>query len=319
MTLLMAACRCNRIDIVAYLLSTITDDELCYRNGDNLNALFFVSTPQVFDMLIAKAKEFNCSNRLVRQISSRYNTNVLSKYIFDGKHELIKYVLNQYPDDVVRQCDVRIVLSSANDMYWTVPENQHIWTEVSQLIKTHYANEIQCTPASIAIQPSTYSLLDSSRMAYPLIFNKNFEQFNLTKNAALEFCYAQITVIFKSQLDLCIPYLSYLSKQLEAYFLQKHKVPFPRLRRDQINFKPINEYYYPIPASTDYQGIKKHSALQEYLLGLFQQYDMGKQAAKWIGFIPPEHAEAWIFQTNFFTEERRGEGLTHEKMENTNN
>jgi hypothetical protein len=314
-TLLMEACENDSDQIIEYLLATITSSgEFCLKNGFNENVLFYVRSPIVFDKLYEKANQLGCLETLFKTISERKNNFVID-HIYLGRHELEKYIFTKCTTEIARYYDIPEIASTVNAMYWENPQAHLVWEDLAQHIKALYPHTIIYQPLPVDLHPASTDWMDSyNRVNYQIFFDKVCYDSAISKDTALEFCHTQLYSIFKKNAISCIPYLSYLSKKLEDYYFTKHKTPFPQLDHHGFDFKPINRFYYPVPKQGQYQGIKKQSALQEYLMGLFHQYGMGNQAAKWIGFIPKENAEAWINEGHFFMEERLGEGLFHGKL-----
>jgi hypothetical protein len=240
------------------------------------------------------------------------HNSFITSHIYDGKHLLANHILNQYTDEIASNCDIKSILSAANYEYWKNPESNQIWSDLCQQIKTLFPHKIQYNPKPLSFHENPIEFKFRWRINHSILFRKTFSDISHSKDEALEHCCSQIYTIFDSP-KICLPYLSYISKQLEAYYFSEHNAPFPKLNRDEIEFKPVNEYYYPIPKNTEYDGIKKHSALQKYLIGFLQAHGLAKHASKWIGFLPAHIAEEWIAEGNYFDEHLFGEGLTHGK------
>lgn len=112
----------------------------------------------------------------------------------------------------------------------------------------------------------------------------------------------------------CIPYLKYISNQLELYWKEEHQgAPFPDFDFNSIEFWFHENHLWPIP-NEQFKPLKKGSLLNRILLDIFQQNKMGKSQSRWTGFVSAETANTLIFKNEFFTENRRTLAGPHGNM-----
>lgn len=111
----------------------------------------------------------------------------------------------------------------------------------------------------------------------------------------------------------CIPYLQQVNDELIRYYEEKHNADFPQMRSNNYKFEKIHGLYYPIP-NENYQSIKKHSSLSEFLICLFQQHGLANKTYKWLGYVAQQVAGKTIKDGNFFSEIPIGSNLFHGKL-----
>lgn len=129
------------------------------------------------------------------------------------------------------------------------------------------------------------------------------------KEAATKVALSQIKSLLNSP-ERCVKYLNFLTLEFERYYYETHQQKFPVLDSDSYEFISLDGLYFPIPKN-NFLGIKKSSALQEFLILLLQKHGVGHNALKWIGFIPTEIANPIVKEGDFFIENRLGFGLFH--------
>lgn len=137
-----------------------------------------------------------------------------------------------------------------------------------------------------------------------------------SKLEALRQSMVQVTMLFSSP-QTCFHHLKILDQQFRAFYRYEHQCEFPKLKPDSYEFVSTgaNRLRYPVPKD-GYKKIKKHHALQRFLIAFFQAHDpkIAQSAAKWVGFIPTELANPMLSAGDFITEDRRGTGLFHGKV-----
>jgi len=114
----------------------------------------------------------------------------------------------------------------------------------------------------------------------------------------------------------CIPYISFLSEELEYHWYNENQPTFTLFNKEMIDVCYHDGMLWPIP-NDKYQGIKKNHLLERVLLNKFHQYDMGNNTSKWTGFIPLKLSKELLLNNAFFIENRKTiNGLFHGNVHN---
>jgi hypothetical protein len=226
------------------------------------------------------------------------------------------YVVENHANDVFTFTnDIAGPLHEARRNYWLDSSNHHLWDNLCDKIRKHLPPSYLSSSFTLTQKPFTKIRdINKDTQSHSYLFGDLPSNVSLTKEQALKKIYAEIYTEFINPEEKCITYLQRINNDFERYFIKKHKISFPTLERDDIVFERIEDKFFPIPSSESFKGIKKYSALQEFLSGLFQHDGFGYEAAKWIGFIDANVADPFVQAGNFFTEERLGEGLFHGKI-----
>ncbi len=111
----------------------------------------------------------------------------------------------------------------------------------------------------------------------------------------------------------CAPYLKFINDEFDRYSQHRHGKKIPAPDPALYTFQNIQQTYYPVP-HTDYRAEKKHCSLQEFLLLLFRQHELGDQVLKWIGFVPEAAANDMVATGSYVTESSFGLTLLHGKL-----
>lgn len=133
--------------------------------------------------------------------------------------------------------------------------------------------------------------------------SKIFEESKRTREQAVYLFVEQFKNLM-SQPILCVPYLKFINHEFLRYFESKHQPSlFPVLDQSQYEMVNILGYEYPLPLN-DYQGIKKYSSLQEYLMALFVDSGLPHIAYKEIGELPTDLSQEMKGSGRFVLEPR---------------
>jgi ankyrin repeat protein len=185
----------------------------------------------------------------------------------------------------------------------------------SELIK----NEVSKFPASKVLTLDDSVAIDWDE-SFTLLFLKgpsSKDKFPSDKDSAIRHALSSMHRLLRNPKS-CIPYLKYLSSELEQSWQQEHEGKFfPKFDFNNIEFWIHQGHLWPVPKDENYQGIKKFSLLDSILLDKLKQYGMGEEQLKWTGFIPEDKSNPLLLNNAFFTENRRTiSGLFHGNMHN---
>ena len=262
-------------------------------------------SPEAIKLLIDKAKQMNCLNKLI-SITIAQKFTVFDYFCINERFDLIAELMQIENFD--RYTNISRLLSRMRGYYFKLKDNnQFIDVLCIKLREFNHAPR----PLSLTFDEKR-DQIDFSTSA-TILHKPGIWYFGpaSSKKNAVESAIIELFSLLSTP-KLCIAYLQVINWELKRYYQKKHGVAFPKLNRDNIVFQKINGVDYPIPTS-DYTGIKKNSALQECLFSILNARGLSKKAYKWIGFIPHEIADEMVKQGDFVVECRLGTGLFHTK------
>ena len=273
--------------------------------ANQLSILMHAQSPEAVQLIIDKAKEMNCLNKLI-SITITKKFTVFDYFCINERFDLIAVLMQIGNFD--RYTNISRLLSHMRSYYFKSKDNNQLIDMLC--IKLREFNHTP-RPLSLTFDEkrdqidffTSASILHKPGIWY---FGPASSKKNAVENAIIEL------FSLLSTPKMCIAYLQVINWELKRYYQKKHGVAFPKVNRDNIVFEKINGVDYPIPTS-DYTGIKKNSALQECLSSILNARGLSKKTYKWIGFIPHEIADEMVKQGDFVVECRLGTGLFHTK------
>lgn len=193
------------------------------------------------------------------------------------------------------------------------PESQEKSIFISEKIKKKLDSQLALEPLTLNdTKPATWEY------SFYCLFKRFFreeDEHPSNKEAAIRFALASMYQLLQDP-KACIPYLKFLSDQLDEHWKKETGQSFPQFNVNQVDFLHQNTMLWSIPKDC-YQGVKKMHLLKRILLNKFNQYGMGLEQSKWTGFIPKNLSKELLFNNVFFTENKRTiSGLFHGDMHN---
>ena len=269
------------------------------------NILMVAKTPAMRVFLLQKAKERGCFDELL-ETKNWQLFSVYEEACFSGHPEIMKelMVFKHY-----KTLDLRLLLHTARYAYWIYPEKGDEFNEICLQLKA----EIKMDQYSPVLDFNKHTPDVGMKECGHLLFGGQYDALQPAKNReeAIKKVTSQFYSFLKSP-KKCIKYLKFLNDELVRYFEEKYKCVFPGLDPSSYEFKVIDGTYYPIPQE-NYIGIKKHSALQEFLILFFRKYNLAENIYQWIGVAPEREANEAVKKGDFVMEDRVG-GLLHTKI-----
>lgn len=200
-------------------------------------------------------------------------------------------------------------ITNVRGMYWTYPENNHIYDAICNELK-------RLLPLNLKPSP-----LDFNKDTHPISLETSYEELYgtkvitaiSTKEEGTKDAIAQINCLLQNP-KACIKYLKFINDQFKEFYKTTTGTQFPIVPADSYQFKSVHHLYYPMPQA-GYKGIKKVSALQKFLRSRFSAlHGVSGSAYKLIGFIPDEKVKEYLKKGSFSVEDTLGSGLYHGKM-----
>jgi ankyrin repeat protein len=298
---LIIACGYNKIELVKIILKQ--DVNLLHVDSNGRTALMFVQSKEILALMLAEAVKQDCFDQLIA-IKDIHKKNVYDNACMNGNY----IVLNELMQikDYHQSIDIRQFLNEARSAYWRFPEKSAAFNAIClplrELIKHEQAaKELRKDACTLSIASAHHTLF-GSRYISPLA----------SKEEAVKSAISQFHALLSTPLK-CIQYLQFLNQEFSRYYREKYDKAFPSLDPDSYEFRVIDRTYYPVPKE-NYVKLKKCHALEEYLMALFNKHGLGKNAYKWIGFIPHKIADAMVANGDMLIEDRLGSGLFHGKL-----
>jgi hypothetical protein len=301
---LMEASHRGYIPIAKALLDNEAD--LLHVSGSGMNCLMLAADTEMFDFLLAYAKNNMCDTELVMMKNNE------DHYIFEIlpvtlKAPVFRKIFSYF--DINNTPEIRKMIHTTRQAYFSNPPESKEFDELCLTLKKAQPNHDKRQMVEYSKYYSPIFFRSSSSIH---LFGKLPDTINDTKDKALERALTQYHTLLSNPSE-CMQYLQFLNTDFLRYYEVTRAEKFPSLDSTSVEFKIIDATYYPIP-KPGYTGIKKHSALQEFLILLFRKYDLAQQAYKWSGFIPKYLAGRMLKKGDFVTEDTMGTGLFHNKL-----
>lgn len=295
---LALACLCNQVKIVKIILKNGAD--LLFTNERGESILMACRSQETCRIILNEAKE----RGVIKQLLSIQDENKIDifQYACDtGNIEVLTELMQV--DNYHELANSSKFLSHARSAFWHYPEKSKAFNDICLALreKTSQKHKI--------IELSTNSARPKIGGAYNSLFGRPSSS---ASNDRVKVVISQFYALLEDP-HQCVKYLRFINQELVRYFQEKHNKKFPRLNPDTYEFRIIDGTYYPVPKES-YVKLEKCHALQEYLMALFNKYDLAKRAYKWIGFIPHKVANKMISKGDMVTESRLGTGLFHNKL-----
>jgi len=260
---LMIACWGGDLSIVRRLVEAGAD--LKHQAADGKNVFALIQKQDMFEYLVAKAKEQNC-------LAELFHPQVLSNFMAQG-HWLLADLL---VDALSEQADwqvTRQLLHAVRQFYFETGKSE---AEVlCQGLRTVLAKAVNKPEFSERIvnarARNTVSLVTAGLDIRHVQFHNLLSVMNLLDN-----------------LPGCLEYLNIVENKFQEFYRHEHQHAFPRLNRDQLQSVQINDLVFPLPPE-NFQSPKKYSALKEFLLGLLKQQGLVSEITELVAGEEPTH------------------------------
>lgn len=300
---LRAACEKNKIMKAKLILSKKTN--LLHVDKNGISILMAVKSKKMCALILAEAKKQKCLKHLL-SLKDSYKRDAYSLACMSGKIDVLTELMRV--EGYEQQIDMSRLLHNARLSYWWQPDKSEIFDKLCATLRP----KVEKVTRAVTLEQDAGKL--NKKIACLTLFGSSYPSSISTKEEALKAAISQLHALLASPAK-CIKYLQFLNQEFLRYYQEKHGQVFPTLNPDSYDFKMIDNTYYPIPKDKHkYVKLNKSHALQEYLTALFNQYDLGKKACKWIGYIPHEIADAMVTDGDMLTESRLGSGLFHGKL-----
>jgi hypothetical protein len=310
------------MEIVYELL--LHDVNLLHLNSAGKPVFSHCPREAIVDLILAAAQKKNCLDAL---LAARHKIKDIDFLIYacHANDAPVLASLIKLPE-IQRYTNISQLISATRWAAFSYPVYFDSFTRITENLLQRFPEAdvripvIEYLPNEGVQLAKAVTTLDKS---YQYLFGEHLEMsVPRDRQAAIKVANAQFYSLL-NQLDQCLPYLRFMSKDFEAYVAVKTGG-----RRivdadpSQYTFKVIEGIYYPIPhpvsrfASHDavYTYHKKYSALQEFLLLLFRKHGLGEHAMKWVGHIPQRFADRSVEAGDLtFESKYSGASLLHGK------
>jgi hypothetical protein len=209
--------------------------------------------------------------------------------------------------NITNHINLRKSLDMARNLAWQHPNLYTFYDKICELLNQKKKNIYP--PRRFPENRHLLYFLEGESLS---LFNTSYSQLenNTGKAGKIKIVLAEFSAILNNPL-ICIKYLRFLNKEFKRYYRETYKGK-PEFSVDPSTFRltEINGIKFPIP-NDDYPKIKKGSALQSFLVSLFQSVGLAKKCYKWTGFVPEDISNKMIANGDFFKEDRFEAGLFH--------
>ncbi len=301
LSVLKLACETDDVNSIRALLDK--NINIMQTSDSGISALMFVKSVEACRLLVDHAKKNNCLNELLA-LKTKSNLTAYEYAVTNGRVDVVRELMQV--ENYHQHINMRYFLHQARCSAFNHPEKARELDEICNEIRKHV------TPyAGMEYKEGGYD--QSPASAYYTLFKKFYPVFlPPTKEKAVKKAIAQFYALLQSP-DVCVKYLRFLNAEFKRYYREKYHCEFSQLDPNTYEFKLIDGIYLPFPKS-NYVPLNKHSALQEFLVSLHRKHGLAQTASKWIGFIPEAEAIKMIEEGEFYTEDRFGTGLFHNKL-----
>lgn len=295
------ACAKNHLAAMRLLLEN--NASLLKVNQAGTSCLMSVKSYDAYRIIITHATQRQCVEQLLAFKTTEHQRNAFEVLCNEGQVNIVSHLLRL--PQAKKYYDPQILLRRIRLSAWQFPDQAGAFEILAENIR-----------AEVALLPLIHTFENGNNLSaeyfhypsqYTYLFNEPPPAEITTKEAAVKRAITQCFDLLNRPVD-CVRYLKFLNDEFLRY--TGH---FGAINKTTYEFKAIDNYMFPIP-NEHYIGLKKFSALNNFLILLFKQYGLAENTVKWVGFIPKEQTSANINKGDFFTECRIGTGAMHGKI-----